>query len=200
MNYLVSGCLYLIVGSISIGVGGLLTTRGWSQLNNHSQRKALIQGAANEWLTNEFSLPCKNLPFDPNKKELGEIHYLYPTFRSSALNIVLTSSLFTLENTGDRKLLLQIMRYEEHISNFNYLLRKIDDECIRTGVNQEQRISKYRGVNESPLFQNYYDSHRAMGQLIEDNYGWALSERIGKRFEQLRERRHLPVEKTTNGK
>jgi hypothetical protein len=176
---------------ISIAIGGLLTTKGWNVLDNHEQKKALIQAVVNELIMNDFALPCTNLPFDPNNEKLGEIHFMYPTFKSSTLNELITSSLFTLDNAADRKLILQIMRYETHISNFNRLLRDIDWECTRKGANQESRRKKYHEVSMSPLYQNYSNSHKATKKFLHKNYTWAFSERVGKYLEKFMKRNVL---------
>ena len=172
-----------------VGFGGIAMTFGWNQFDNYDQKNALIQAVANEWLINEFSLPCKNLPYDPNNKELGKKHHLYPIFKSSAMSVLLTSNLLTLDSEEDRELILQVMRYEDRISSLNYILRRIDNECIMEGIDQEARRQKYYNVNESKILQNYHDSHRAMKELLYDKFNWALSQRLGEHLQQFKERR-----------
>lgn len=180
-------------GSIMVGMGGTLTTKGWNFLNSHEEKQALIQAVFNEWTTN--TVMGMHLPYDLNDEEVGRIALLYPVFKSSVLGEVLTSSLFTLDNTTDRELMNQIMRYEQSISVLNYLLRQIDFECTRMGVTKKERRAKYREVNDSAVFRRYLDCHRATGELLKSKYSWTLSGIIGQRWEQLMKKETPPNQK-----
>lgn len=164
-----------VIFVIAITVGGLLTTNGWNQLDNRAQKMALIKAIANEWTLNEGFLPCVNLPFDPNDKELGKVHHLYPTYKVSAFRSVLTSSLFTWDDQMDKRLLSWALLYETCTVNFNSELRDADWECSRTFMNQEKRREVYRKVNQSPLYKSYKNHHKAMGILLKKDYPWSLS-------------------------
>jgi hypothetical protein len=199
-SYIIYGILALIIGSvalteewktgkrvravvfvIAIVVGGLLTTEGWNEWGNYSQKKALIVALAREWLLNEWYTLYEPMSFDANDPSIGKQHFMYPQFRTSAQNLILTSALFDLTNPKDNELLNAVIRYEESIESFNVLLAQMNDACLKfpENVKQQKRKEVYLGVRDNaPLHMSFNESHEALLKLLKKEYSWALKEAI----------------------
>jgi len=168
-----------VVFIIAIAVGGLLTTKGWNELERYSQKKALIVGLAREWLLNDLQLHFEPMSFDANDPNLGKEHFMYPQFRTSAQDHILTSSLFDLSNQRDNKLLKVVIGYEESINTFNTLLAWMNEACGKfpEDVKQQKRKEVYLRIRDkAPLHKHFKRSHKELLELLEKEYNWALIE------------------------
>ena len=105
------------------------------------QKKALIVGLAREWLLNDLYTHYAPMSFDANDPNLGKEHFMYPQFRTSAQDLILTSELFDMNDREDKDLLVAVVRYENSIKNFNTLLAWENELCVRfpEDVKQQQR-------------------------------------------------------------
>jgi hypothetical protein len=197
-SYLMFGVLAFVIGSvvlteewktgkrvsavvfiIAITVGGLLTTKGWNELEQYSQKKALIVGLAREWLLNELYTHGEPMSFDANDPNLGKEHMMYPQFKTSAQDRILTSSLFDLSNRRDNELLIAIIKYEDTINKFNTLLVWSNDDCVKfsESVKQQKRKEVYLAVRDkAPLHIHFKRFHKELLELLEKEYSWALTE------------------------
>jgi len=169
----------LFVGSALVGVGGTLTTLGWNQLDTASQKKALIVGLAREWLLNELDTLKPPMSFDANDPKLGKEHFMYPQFRTSAQDRILTSELSDLTNRKDNELLSLVIKYEQVIKDFNAQLAWVNEGCVRfpENVKQEKRKEVYLGIRDkAPLHIHFKRFHKELLKLLEKEYSWALDE------------------------
>jgi hypothetical protein len=168
-------CFLFIAGPHAIGKGGKLTTEGWNLLENHKQKRALIVALAREWILNESCTLLPPMSFDANDPNLGKEHMMYPQFRTSAQDRILTSALFDLTN----QLLLTVVVYEYHITNFNTLLAWTNEYCLKLpeNIKQQERKVVYIGIRDrSPLNMHFKDSHKELLKLLKKEYSWALDE------------------------
>jgi hypothetical protein len=169
----------LFIGSILIGIGSTLTTFGWNQLNSASQKKALIVALAREWLLNEFDTLGEPMTFDANDPNLGIQHFMYPHFRTSAQDHILTSELFDLRDRRDNKLLLAVILYKDMIVSFNTLLDLENEQCLRfpENVKQQKRKDVYLAIRDiNALHIHFKRYHKELLYLLEKDYNWALDE------------------------
>jgi hypothetical protein len=172
--------LFITSGSVLVGVGGTKTTLGWKQLDNASQKKALIIGLAREWRLNEsYYKTCLSLSFDANAPNLGKEHFMYPQFRTSAQDSILTSALFDPTNKKDKELFWTVIGYEECITNFNTLLAWANEQCAKfpEDVGQQKRKEVYLVIRDkAPLHMNFKIHHKMLSNILEQEYSWALDE------------------------
>ncbi len=167
-----------IVFIIAIAVGGLLTTKGWNELEYYSQKKALIVSLAREWILNEAYYTLM-MSLDVNDPNFGKQHLMYPQFRTFAQNNILTSPLFDLRNTKDKKLILATIDYEEAIKYFNMLLSWENEDCFHFPENAKQQGRKniYFTIREyTPLRIHFKEYHSELYKLLQNEYNWALDE------------------------
>ena len=195
-SYLILGVLAFIIGSvvlteewrtgkrviaivfiIAITVGGLLTTKGWNEWGNYSQKKALIVALAREWSLNELYTLGPPMSFDVNDPNLGEPHVMYPRFRTFAQESILISALFDLRNQKDNELLKAVISYNDTIEAFNTYLAWEDEYCANRNVGQQKRKELYIRVRDkSSLHIQFKRCHKELLNLLEKDYSWALDE------------------------
>jgi hypothetical protein len=223
-SYIILGTLALVIGSvalteewktgkrvgavifvIAIAVGGLLTTKGWNEWGDYSQKKALTVGLAREWMVNELYQHKKPLDLDPNDPNAGDVHYSYPRFKTFALNSVLTSNLFDLRHKDDRELNEIAINYESFATSCNTMFNLLDSELTHNGTTKEHRKEQYSAViNYSPLYSNFKRWHEAMGKVLKEKYSWALKEAMllidEKSQKELREKYKWLSEESLNNK
>jgi len=175
----ISLCFLLITGPRAVGEDGKLTTKGWNLLKSHEQKKALIVGLAREWLLNELYTIRPPMSFDANDPKLGEKHFMYPQFRTSAQDRILTSELFDMTDRKDKELLSLVATYEEVIKSFNTLLAWENELCVRfpENVEQQKRKEVYLLIRDkAPLHIHFKRFHKELLKLLEKEYSWALAE------------------------
>jgi hypothetical protein len=171
--------LLLLVGSALVGLGGTLTTLGWNKLDNASQKRALIVGLAREWMLNELDTLGPPMSFDPNDPKLGKEHFMYPQFRTSAQDSILTSALFYMTNRKDNELLLAVTHYAHIIRSFNTQLAWVNEKCVNLpeDVKQQKRKEMYLLIRDkAPLHIHFKRFHEELKNLLHKEYGWALDE------------------------
>jgi hypothetical protein len=173
------GLLSVAVGLVLVGFGGTLTTFGWNQLDNASKKNALIVSLAREWLLNELYTIRPPMSFDANDPKLGKEHFMYPQFRTSAQDRILTSELFDLRSREDKELLVAVVCYEQIIKDFNTQLAWVNEECARFPENvvQQERKEVYLRIRDkAPLHIHFKRFHKELLKLLEKEYSWALVE------------------------
>ncbi len=168
-----------VVFIVAIAVGGLLTTKGWNELACYSQKKALIVGLAREWLINEANMNKAPMSFDANDPNIGKEHLMYPQFRTSAQDHILTSALFDLRNREDNELLSVIIAYEGMIKDLNVLLTLENEFCMKVSEDskQQRRKNTYIAVRDRmPLTKNFKKLHKDLLKILLKEYSWAIDE------------------------
>ncbi|MGA1980792.1 MAG: hypothetical protein ABSG99_09600 [Sedimentisphaerales bacterium] len=168
--------LFITSGSVLVGVGGTKTTLGWKQLDNASQKKALLIALAREWLVNELCQGIPALSFDPNDPNLGVVINMYTPFKTSASNLVMTSNLFDLGNKDDLELCLKTMLYELSITSCNELFTLLDWDMTREGTTDGRRKELYQQTVRGTYYEGFKESHEEIGKLLKEKYTWALKE------------------------
>jgi hypothetical protein len=176
--------------AIVIAVGALLTTLGWNNMSLREQRNNLIQAVTQEWFMN-----CAHLAAPPMK---GEVHYKeqdgklipyrFPTFRSAALNTVLSSGLWDYGNQMDREFLETMSNYERGIAYANYKFRGYEDAFSRIRDPNEaikQRIKVRSLTYEKVWFKLFKDNQNQVGKLIWSDYKWAIQTQLPEAYELL---------------
>ncbi len=164
MDYALKGWLWIIVGFLLIGAGGVFSTWGWDNINKKGQRDTLLFSLAREWYFNDIFLNTIPLAVNPNDPDLGKLHYSFPRFLNSAGDKLLSSSLL---NDADLQDLL-----------FGYFTRSIicndafdlwDDQL--PSDSQQKRIEFYTVVNAEykPLL-SLRRNHRDLGEYLKANF------------------------------
>lgn len=169
------GWIYVIIGVIAIGFGGVLSTLGWNTVNKYSQMKALIIAVAREWELNESILKDKLF----NKDEVVALgsRKLYPRLRSNALNTFLSSGIFTAQNIKNRNFLKNVADYEYAISDTNSRLN-VSDNFILSTQDTEAIMKHRKHVIESKGFKGFLDTHSFFRQALVENYKWVFNEQF----------------------
>src|SRR4030042_3073056 len=159
------GWIYVTIGVIAIGLGGGFSTLGWNTINKYSQMKALIIGAAREWEINETIL--KDKLFNKDDKEALASFKLYPRFKSNALNNILSSGIFSSQDSKNCSLLKIVADYEYAIADTNSRLTVSDNFRISTVDNEA--IKKHREhVIDSPGFKSFLQTHLFFKRMLSE--------------------------------
>jgi len=160
MSYLTSGVLYVVIGAIAIAVGGVFTTLGWSQLNNHSQKKTLVFAATKEWEQNGVNL--LTIETFLARDENLENPMLISTFNSFAQNAILTSHLI-----GDKEKSLRdvIADYMTSVTTANDSIKKINN-IVSGKATPTKRREVYKNFYSSPLFGKLKRKHQEVGKAL----------------------------------
>jgi len=169
-------CWLLIVGGgLFITIGGICATNGWNLLDRHKQKKTLIVGITHEWEINE---KLRNDPlFMASEDAVLKSWLLYPRFKRSALNSVLTSGLFNSKIPRERSILIATANYETTIADVNSRLESSDNFVLSTS--DKEAIKKHRlNIPKSEGFQSFVEKHKLFYELIERDYKWALASKF----------------------
>lgn len=170
-SLLVRGWVFIVIGAITIGIGGVLTTLGWTRLNESNQMRNLIYSVAREWEINNTILFKDPLFNSADEKVLGS-HMLNKRLKNSALNNVLTSGLFISTVKKDRTFLRQVADYEDIIKDFNSRLSMTDNFVLATL--DPGKIMEHRKIIVTSIgFKEFIDEHMKMKTILNTNYPWA---------------------------
>jgi len=194
-----------VVFIIAIAVGGLLTTKGWNEWGNYSQKKTLLTALAREWLVNETYQHLKPLSFDPNDPNFGKKTFMYYPFKTFTFNSVMASNLFDLRDKDELELCSKIMLYEMHATICNEWFTLLNWQLTRKSTTKERRKLLYQGMVGSPLYSSQFkESHREIEMLLKTRYNWALEEAVlllgGKLQKAIKERYNWPLEEVLNNR
>jgi len=166
MEYLIKGWFFVIVGVILIGVGGVISTWGWDNINKKGQRDTLVFALAREFFINNVYLLTSPLRLKLDAKDIGAKHDAYPRFEISAVNTVLTSSLLT-----DRDLNLLLINYGQFAKICNNAFSLLDEQLIRTGITAEKRTEEYKRIlNEFQPLHRFRGFHEDIRQILIKRY------------------------------
>lgn len=165
MSYLSSAVLLLVVGALGIVVGGLSTTAGWNEFNQHIQRKAQLEGAVREWQGNkrivDVILDYKNtLDSIPEPATL-------PTFETQGVRALLTSHLIASRSAykDDSALLVAAANYVLVCSFFNDLLSQ-SNRVASLNIDIDMRKKGQKSLLNSNRFDHCQSTHEAFGQAL----------------------------------
>jgi hypothetical protein len=176
MNLITQGWVLVMIGAMSIAVGGTLTTLGWKKLDSYSRQKAVISGVAREWEINDTLLHKDALFISTDATVLGS-HLLYPRFKSSALDVAVSSGLFRPSQAMERQALRVFADYETTIADINARLNVSDSFALST--QDQTAIAAHRAkVKSSAGLAGFSKEHAKLKEFLERNYGWSLKERF----------------------
>jgi len=177
MNSLfVQGWLLILVGAISIAVGGVLATLGWKTLDSRSHLRAVISGVAREWEINDTLLRTEPLFTTGDSSILGS-HCLYPRFKSSAIDAAISSGLFNPSDPNQRLALRILADSEATISDVNARLAVSDNFVLST--TDQVAIADHRVVvTKSAGMVGFMKEHTKLKELLEKQYAWALRQKF----------------------
>lgn len=180
----------IICGLRMVGKGGTLTTKGWNIISLGEQRNNLIQA-----VTQELVMNCGRLGSPPMK---GEVHYKeqdgkliryrFSTFRSVALNAVLSSGLWDYGNQTDRKFLNAISDYERGVAYANRKFYSYEDvlsrmEDTNEAIKQSKELQSQ--TYEKVWFKSFQNRQKQVGNLIWSDYKWAIQTQLPEAYKLL---------------
>lgn len=166
MSYLTNGCICLILGPLLIGFGGLLTTLGWNEISNYSNRKTLITNAKRELEQNQKYLMDMKNSFEQISKL--DKTYLLPTFHYNAIQAIQISPLFSKK---DDNLLSATSSYLYNVNPVNNSVLKLNNIFSGTEQSLQDKKNTYINFYSSPLMQKFRQKHEGLNrQLLKLKY------------------------------
>ncbi|MFA5252596.1 MAG: hypothetical protein WC454_08445 [Phycisphaerae bacterium] len=161
MTYLTTGWLCVIVGSFCIAVGGFLTTKGWNEFSNHSERKKLISSAMRELEQNNKYLEDMNTAFE-QLSNLDQV-YLIPTFHYNVIQLIQTSSLF---NEEDNSLLSVASSFLYNVNPVNDSVLKLNIVFSDTSPSLQHKKNTYASFYNSPLLERFRQKQKELHEKL----------------------------------
>lgn len=159
--------LLWVTGTIMVGGGGILSTSGWNQLDNHAQKHAMIVAVVRDWRMNNVLLTdCHFTVTEPN---ILTKYYLYPTFQVDTTRILRSSALFDPDENNDYDLLLALTKYEISVIKLQEVL-DIVDLSLYAPLTGRKPLKEHQGVNDSSYVRQFLSAHNALGDLLKREY------------------------------
>ncbi len=166
-----SAVLSLLIGSICIAAGGLLTTHGWNMHNLKSQKKSIFEAVRSECLVNDQMLTgVLGLVAE------GHIGFSHQAYHSAQLTNALTSGVLKFHTDKGKQFRDALDSYARAVDDFNAGLRIVGRHVPGMFV-QVAFISDPASMKDKPLdsvlsdkFKNLRDSHGALMRLLDHDY------------------------------
>lgn len=133
--------LSIVLGTLMIGLGGLVATLGWESRSAYAARRAMLEVLSAEVHVNERLL--NHSVFTEENPELLRVVRVIPAFSDSALRGAIASGAFTRDK--DKELLDAILAMENSITYFRQLTEVYHGILIRTSgfADKAQRDSEF---------------------------------------------------------
>lgn len=160
---LIRGWLFVIVGALAIGGGGVLATLGWNTLNRRSEVRGLVTAIAREWKINDILL--RDPLFTPTRGDILGSKRLYPRFKTSALNNALASGLLSATDPKGQALLTAVADYETSIADTNARL-DVSDNFVLSTPDTKAIVEHRRQIVQSPGFTGFLGQHEKVKNLL----------------------------------
>lgn len=160
----VPGRLLIVVGALLLAGAGVLTTSGWNALQETSRMRALVAGVAVEWEINDTKI-LKDALFNPRDSVDLMSYGLYPRFKTSAIDAILSSGLFDAREASDMTLMMGIIDYQTSIEDINARL-DVSDQFALSTLNRHAVAQHRRLVLDSVGFKSFIQVHRTVGILL----------------------------------
>jgi hypothetical protein len=174
---LLKGWVLILVGAFFIALGGVLTTLGWQRLGDRSQKRSLIAAVTRELEINDTLLA--NPVFTSDDQAVLKSALLYPRFRSSATNNILTSGLFDPTLADDRVFVRAVADYQESANDTNSRLNVSDNYIVATWGTDKSAVASHRKqVRESNGLTGFIAQSKLLNQLLTKQYPWVASEKF----------------------
>jgi len=152
MTFYISGWVHVIIGSLSIALGGYLTTKGWNQFNSHAAKGSLVTAAQREWRQNDSYLVL--MAEHHSKLDDIDTPLLISTLHNDALQEILTSHLFDKKNEKDNRLLNVVSSYLLNIKPLNDSITKINN-IISGNIDSSHRKKTLSDFYSSALLKRF---------------------------------------------
>jgi hypothetical protein len=171
--------IVIVVGSVLVGKGGTVTTKGWNMISFGQQRKNLIRAVVVEALFNygRFLVPPLKGETHTLHKDREYVFCRFPTLRSNAANAMLSSGFWGYDNAKDSRLLRVVSNHQMRISTANWKFSQYNDAVLRI-ADPNRRIAKAESVRELARGQEWFKDLRGTGktlwELMWSEYRWAI--------------------------
>jgi hypothetical protein len=178
-KYLRKGTWDILVGTVCIALAGLLTTSGWNVIRFGEQRNNLIRAVAQELYMNVLSLESSPIKGETyyRKKNGGVATRPFPTLKTTALNAVMSSGLWDIENQTERNFLYTIFNYEEAIGTANSVFGVYNDS-VNSIIDPNKKITEAEKCQkiapEKESFKCLENMQNEVIKLLLGEYKWAI--------------------------
>jgi len=178
-KFIRKGVWDIIRGSVLVALGGLLTTHGWNVISLGEQKRNLIRA-----VSQEVMLSCVELddlaesPLAYRIDSNGTKLKILPVVKTGALNAVVSSGLWNLEDEKDEEFLVACLNCIGRAEKANYVLNSVTVKLV-TAVTEEE-------IAAARVLSNRLESPEYKGQLkhlfdeviafLTENHEWALEE------------------------
>jgi len=188
-----SALILLIAGSVMVGRGGSLTTKGWNIMSLGDRRSDLIRAVTQEWLMNTRQLHESPMRGETHyvKKDGGIVRRPFRALRTYTLQAVLSSGLWDYGNRKDKEWLEAISEHEIAIQTANRHFRMYDDNTAnKADPNEAIRWAKelQRLIPEKDFFKALLNTQGQLLKLIWSEYSWAIETQMPEAYKLLRQR------------
>jgi hypothetical protein len=178
-KYLREGAWDIIRGTVFIALAGLLTTHGWNVIKFGEQRNNLIRAIAQELWMNILSLESPPITGETYyRKENGDVVTRpFPTLKTTALNAVMSSGLWNLENQTEKNFLYTIFRYEGAIGTANSIFGGYNDSLSNIADPNEKIawVEKFQKVvPERDYFKSLENVQNEVVKLLSSEHQLAI--------------------------
>ncbi|MFH2048144.1 MAG: hypothetical protein ABIJ12_01765 [bacterium] len=165
MDFAIRGWLFIVLGVVLIGIGGVCSTFGWDYINKNGRKLNILISLAREWTINQSHFNSKPLTFTSTSDNIGVKHNAYPRFQTIAFQNVVTSDII-----NDQELILLCINYI-HLANVcNHVFSELDSELGKE-IPREIRAQRYLEFNNTftPL-KNLKNLQNELKSLFEKKY------------------------------
>lgn len=151
---------WLAAGALTIGLGGVFTTKGWDYINSQALRTALINAAIQELEQNRLHLSDmenagKNIESPTSLRMFSRFHY-------SNVQQIQTSRFFTTISPG---IPLAISNYVKIVGPANDQIQVLNERTLRQ-IPSEQKRENIRKIVFSPIMSDYREVHDTLYELL----------------------------------
>ncbi len=178
-KYLREGVWDIIRGATLVALAGLLTTHGWNVISLGEQRNNLIRAITQELLMNVQLLESPPIKGEVSyKKENGSVvPRPFPTLKTAALNVVISSGLWDIGNKTEKKFLYTIEAYERKIGTANHIFDEYNEFLLKT-IDPNEKIAsakKFQKVApEKDYFKSLENKQNEVIKQILSEYKWSI--------------------------
>ena len=165
IQLLESGWPLILCGVVLVGLGGLGTTLGWSNVAKQRQARSLLLAVQQEWSWNDSTLNTNPLFID-NQDSILRKYELYPRLREGALSNVLASGLFANRSADFQRLLHEVVEYQGEVRYLNRLFDLSDNYVVQIR-SQDSIASHHRYVQKSQKYTDFQTVHGRFGKFID---------------------------------